>query len=122
LIIYFIPLSENLAVNAIRLMYLFSTQMKQPVYYRLINGNITDVKSMSLCIKEMNIKDSVVFIADKGFFSKDNIEMMKEEHLSYIIPLHRNNSLIDFSPLQRSNFKKEMQDFISNCPFAGFSA
>jgi len=55
--------SENIAINAkgynpdfdfekqIRLMYLFPAHMKQPVYYRLINGNITDVKSMSLCIK-----------------------------------------------------------------------
>jgi len=116
--------SENLGINAkgynpdfdfekqIRLMYLFSAQMKQPVYYRLINGNITDVKSMSLCIKEMNVKDKVVFIADKGFFSDENITMMEKENLSYIIPLHRNNSLIDFSPLQASNFKKEMKYFI----------
>jgi len=91
-----INVSEKLSINAkgynpdfdfdkqIRLMYLFSTQMKQPVYYRLINGNITDVKSMSLCIKEMNVnKDKVVFIADKGFFSAKNIAMMNEEKLSY---------------------------------------
>ena len=116
--------SSNLAVNAkgyspafdfekqIRLMYLFSAQMKQPVYYRLVNGNITDVKSMSLCIKEMEIKDNVVFIADKGFFSKKNIAMMEEEKLSYIIPLHRNNPLIDYSPLQRPGFKKEALYFI----------
>jgi len=115
--------SENLSINAkgynpnfdfkeqIRLMYLFSAQMKQPVYYRLINGNITDVKSMSLCIKEMNVRDNVIFIADKGFFSYENIVMMEEEKLSYIIPLQRNNSLIDFSPLQRPGFKKEMQYF-----------
>jgi transposase len=119
-----VSVSENLAINAkgynpdfdfekqIRLMYLFSAQMKQPVYYRLINGNITDVKSMSLCIKEMNVKDSVVFIADKGFFSAENIAGMEEENLSYIIPLQRNNSLIDFSPLQRGDFKKEMQYFV----------
>ena len=37
---------------------------------------------------------------------------MEEEKLSYIVPLHRNNSLIDFSPLLRSDFKKEMQYFI----------
>ena len=96
----------------IRLMYLFSAQMKQPVYYRLINGNITDIKSMSLCINEMNIKEQVVFIADKGFFSADNIAMMKKETLSYIIPLHRNNALIDYTPLQQSTFKNEMQYFI----------
>ena len=116
--------SGHLAVNAkgynpdfdfekqIRLMYLFSARMKQPVYYRLINGNITDVKSMSLCIKEMNIQDNVVFIADKGFFSVENIGMMEREKLSYIIPLQRNNSLIDYAPLQRPGFKKEMQYFV----------
>ena len=55
-----ISVSENPAVNAqgynpdfdfdkqIRLMYLFSAQMKQPVYYRMVNGNIPDVKSMWL--------------------------------------------------------------------------
>jgi len=90
-----ISVSENLSINAkgynpdfdfdkqIRLMYLFSAQMKQPVYYRLINGSITDVKSMSLCIKEMNVKDKAVFIADKGFFSAKNVAMMNEEKLSY---------------------------------------
>jgi transposase len=119
-----VSVSENLSINAkgynpdfdfdkqIRLMYLFSAQMKQPVYYRLINGNVTDVKSMTLCVKEMNIKDKVVFIADKGFFSAENVAMMDEEKLSYIIPLKRNNSLIDFSPLEQGNFKKEMQYFI----------
>jgi hypothetical protein len=116
--------SENLGINAkgynpgfdfekqIRLMYLFSAQMKQPVYYRMIGGNINDVKSMSLCINEMNVKNKVIFIADKGFFSAENIRAMDEEKLSYIIPLHRNNQLIDFSPLQRNGFKKEMEYFI----------
>jgi len=116
--------SDHLAVNAkgynpdfdfdkqIRLMYLFSAQMKQPVYYRLINGNITDVKSMSLCIKEMNVKDKVTFIADKGFFSAQNIELLDEEELSYIIPLQRNNAMIDFSPLQAGDFKKQLNYFV----------
>jgi hypothetical protein len=119
-----ISVSANLAVNAkgynpdfdfekqIRLMYLFSAQMKQPVYYRLINGNITDVKSMSLCINEMNMKNGIVFIADRGFFSSGNIALMEQEKLSYIIPLLRNNTLIDFSPLEGADFKKEMKYFI----------
>jgi transposase len=93
-------------------MYLFSAQMKQPVYYRLINGNITDVKSMSLCIKEMKIQNDVVFISDKGFFSAENIEEMNKEELSYLIPLHRNNEMIDYSPLEKPNFKKDLNYFI----------
>jgi hypothetical protein len=116
--------SENLSINAkgynpsfdfekqIRLMYLFSAQMKQPVYYRMIGGNINDVKSMSLCINEMNVRNKLIFIADKGFFSAENIRGMDEENLSYIIPLQRNNKLIDYSPLQRAEFEKEMNYFI----------
>ncbi len=113
--------SEQLGINAkgynpshdfdeqIRLMYLFSAQMKCPVYYRLINGNITDISSMSLCIKEMNVRD-VVFIADRGFYSEKNIKELNDNKLQYIIPLRRNNQLIDFSPIQQANYKKEIKN------------
>jgi len=80
------------------LMYIFSAQRKQPVYYKLINGNITDVTSMKQCVEELGI-EKVVFIADKGFYSKKNIEELKNNKLYYIIPLYRNNSLIDYSIL-----------------------
>lgn len=114
--------SDQIAINAkgynpdhdydkqIRLMYLFSAHLMQPVYYRLINGNITDLKSMSLCIKEMKVKD-VVYIADKGFYSKDNIVELEKQTMQYIIPLMRNNHLIDFAPLLKPNFKKELKTF-----------
>ena len=114
--------SEQLGINAkgynpshdfdeqIRLMYLFSAQMKQPVYYRLINGNITDTCSMSLCIKEMNVRN-VVFIADRGFYSEKNINELNNNKLQYIIPLRRNNQLIDFSPLKQANYKKEIGNY-----------
>lgn len=113
--------SDQLGINAkgynpahdfdkqIRLMYLFSAKMKQPVYYRLVNGNIPDIKSMSLCIKEMDVSD-VVFIADKGFYSEKNIFELNQNDLQYIIPLRRNNALIDFSPLQKADFKKELKN------------
>jgi hypothetical protein len=120
-----VSVSENLAINAkgynpnfdfekqVRLMYLFSSQMKQPVYYRLINGNIPDVKSMALSIKEIDIENNnIVFIADKGFSSAANIAMMEEEKLSYIMPLKRDSALIDYSPLCCANFKKDLQYFI----------
>jgi hypothetical protein len=115
-------LSEQLAINAvgynpernydtqIRLMYLFSSELQKPVYYRLINGNITDIKSMALCVQEMNIQD-VIYIADKGFFSLENIQQLEKHNLQYIIPLHRNNKLIDFAPLLKANFKKELKTY-----------
>jgi hypothetical protein len=115
--------SQQLSINArgynpsfdfgkqIRLMYMFSAQFKKPVYYRLINGNITDIASMALCVKEMDVKD-VIFIADKGFYSAGNIKLLDEQNLNYLIPLRRNNPLIDYDPLSKTDFKKTIKYFI----------
>ena len=80
------------------IMFAFSTGLELPIYYRLLPGSIKDIKAFKLCLEESNIKDAVV-IADKGFYSKDNIKSLKEENLSFIIPLKRNNSLIDYSTI-----------------------
>ena len=115
-------LSENIHINAkgynpqhnydpqIRLMYIMSAQLKQPVYYRLINGNITDVTSMKKCVVEFGVQN-VVFIGDKGFYSKQNTDDLQANSLYYIIPLFRNNKLIDFKPLQKANFKQEIKKY-----------
>jgi hypothetical protein len=115
--------SERLGVNAkgynrrsgfgkqIRLMYLFSAQMKKPVYYRLINGNIPDVTSMSLSVKEIGIRDAV-FIADKGFYSAANIAAMDSQNLYYIIPLKRDNKMINYEGFEKNDFKKSRNYFM----------
>ena len=114
-------LSEHLHINAkdynpqhsyvpqVRLMYIFSAQMRQPVYYRLINGNITDVTSMKTCVDELNVKE-VIFIADKGFYSKKNVADLRQNLMYFIIPLYRTNKLIDYKPLQEANFKKNIKN------------
>jgi transposase len=114
--------SDNLHVNAIgynpqanfdkqiRLMYIFSSELKQPVYYRLINGNITDLSSMKACIDELKV-GPVIFIGDKGFYSKSNAETLKNNHLHFIIPLRRDSPLIDYSKLQKSGFKQEAKSY-----------
>jgi transposase len=114
--------SDNLHVNAIgynpqanfdkqiRLMYIFSSELKQPVYYKLINGNITDLSSMQACVEELKV-GPVVFIADKGFYSKSNTEALKSKTLHFIIPLRRDSALIDYTKLQRPNFKEESKSY-----------
>ena len=52
-----------------------------------------------------------LYIADKGFYSTDNIKMLDRERLQYIIPLRRNNPLIDFSILQQPEFKRKIKFF-----------
>lgn len=79
----------------VNLMYLFSAQQHEPVYYRLLPEKIRDVKAFSLTMKECGLKD-VTLIADKGFYSKKNTDTLDEEHLHYIIPLQRGNKLIPY--------------------------
>ncbi len=82
------------------LLLLFSQSRHEPVYYRVLPGNIRDVKSVQLTLKETGSLDTV-FVADKGFYSESNIEEMEQAHLQYVIPLKRNSSLIDYEPLKK---------------------
>jgi hypothetical protein len=94
--------SEDLDVNAkgynssfdfgkqVRLMYFFSAEMKLPVYYRLLGGSIVDVAAMGV--------SDVVYIAAKGFYSKDNVAMPEQRNLKYIMPVRRSNPAIDSCP------------------------
>ena len=95
----------------VNLIYIYSISMKQPVYYRMVNGNIIDLKSMKNCIDEIGL-DKVCFVADKGFYSRENIELLQGHELQYIVPLKRNNGMIDFSLLAEEGFKHKLQYFI----------
>lgn len=107
------------------LLLLFSQNRREPVYYRVLPGNIRDVKSVQITLKEMGTSDTV-FVADKGFYSESNIEEMEQAHLQYVIPLKRNSSLIDYEPLKKcgksgfSHFFKFQDRFIF-CAFRQLS-
>ena len=77
------------------LLYIYSTQTQMPVFYRLLSGNIREVKAMSLTLKQSGVKNCIL-VADKGFHSKANIEELLDEQLSFIVPLRRDNQLIRY--------------------------
>jgi len=81
------------------LLYIYSPGLVQPIFYRLYSGNIREVKGFKLCLQESGIADAVV-VADKGFYSKKNIENLQQEGLHYIIPLKRDSALISYEKLQ----------------------
>lgn len=77
------------------LLYIYSSSLLQPVFYRLYAGNLREVTGFKICLQESGLDDAVV-IADKGFYSEANIQAMNQENLRYIIPLKRDNRLIDY--------------------------
>ena len=88
----------------VNLMYLFSADQHEPVYYRLLPGNIRDVKAFTLTMQECGLKN-VTLIADKGFYSKKNVGDLNAAGLTYIIPLQRGSLLIPYPSSDAFNKK-----------------
>ena len=89
----------------VNLMFIFDRDSKAPVYYRLLPGNIREVKSFKLSLKESGLTNAVI-IADKGFYSKSNIQELEDNNLLYIIPLQRSSLLINYEPLRPLDKRK----------------
>lgn len=86
----------------INLMMAFSASQKMPGYYRVIPGNIRDVVAFKQSVEESGIENLTV-IADKGFGSQRNFDLLDEHDLKYIVPLRRNNGMIDRTKLKSGN-------------------
>jgi transposase len=86
------------------LMYLYSVKTNMPVYYRLLPGNIREVKAFKNSLLEAGLSEAII-IADKGFYSQKNIDLLIQENLKFILPLKRDNSLIDYKTIIDNNFK-----------------
>jgi transposase len=67
-----------------------------PVFYRVLPGNIREVRALGLTLEESAIKQAVM-VADKGFYSQSNIEDAERIQMNYIVPLKRDNQFIDYS-------------------------
>lgn len=92
--------NEHEFVGQVNLLFIYSASLRLPVYYRIVPGNIREVKAFKLTLEDSGIED-VVVIADKGFYSEENIALLENEGLQYIIPLRRSSALIKYPASER---------------------
>ena len=87
----------------VNLLYAFACgENRMPVYYRVVAGNVNDVSAFRLSLGETGL-DNAVVVADKGFGSKANFDLLEGTGIRYIVPLRRNNALFDTSKLEAAN-------------------
>ena len=84
---------HEIHVPQFNLMMLFSSTRTAPTFIRILPGSIRDVSTMADTMDLAGVERCVI-IADKGFYSADNVEKLRKRHLSFIIPLKRNSSII----------------------------
>jgi transposase len=78
---------ENLP--QINLGMVFGEPSSLPLFYSLYQGSIPDIvtlKNILLRLNSFGIKDTL-FVMDRGFFSRHNIEMICESNIKFIIPM-----------------------------------
>lgn len=81
------------------LLYLYDAATLEPLYYRILPGNIREISAFKNTIAASGI-EQCIFMADKGFYSESNISELERAKLQYIIPLKRGNKLIPYQQLE----------------------
>jgi len=78
---------ENDHLPQINLALLFGEESGLPFYYRKLPGNITDVKTVRQLMAEFSVMGyrKVSVILDRGFYSRENINLLYKNHQKFII-------------------------------------
>lgn len=78
---------ENDYLPQINLALLFGEESGLPFYYRKLPGNITDVKTVRQLMAEFSVMGyrKVSVILDRGFYSRENIDLLYKNHQKFII-------------------------------------
>ena len=84
--------------TAVNIMFGYTLGQGVASYYRLLPGNIKDIKAFELCAREYGYKD-VTAIVDKGFQSEANIKMLDGmDGIKFIMAIRRNTKGLDYTP------------------------
>ena len=88
--------------KAVNMMMVYSLDYRLPAYYRILPGNIKDVKAFRICMKESGAS-SAIAILDKTFPSKSNLEFLEKEQIKYIASLRRSTRGLDYTVFENRN-------------------
>ncbi len=95
---------DHIHVPQLNLALLCSLDENLPRMIRVIPGSVRDVKSLYKTVEEIDVKDDVILILDRGFFSIDLIQFLADNNYHYILPARRNSKLYDLNTPLESHF------------------
>ncbi len=83
----------------------YGEQSKLPLFYQMYNGSVNDKSHLKYMLQKNEFvkMNKVKFVMDKGFFSKDNIEILKKGKTRYIIAMPNSLKLTQKLILDNSN-------------------
>ena len=78
---------EHDRLPQLNLALVFGQESNLPFYYRKLAGNIPDSKTICHLLDELNILgySKVKLVMDRGFYSKDNINNLFQNHVKFLV-------------------------------------
>lgn len=78
---------DNDRLPQINLLLLFGQKSNLPFYYRKLAGNIPDVKTMRVLLRDLDVLGypKVKLVIDRGFYSKDNVNGLYQNHVKFLM-------------------------------------
>ncbi len=78
---------ENDLLPQLNLAIVFGESSNLPFYYRKLSGNIPDVKTVQHLLADLNNLgfDKIKLVMDRGFYCRDNINMLYKAHLKFLL-------------------------------------
>jgi transposase len=78
----------------VNIVLLSSVDLHLPTMIRVVPGSIKDVSTLKASIADLDLT-LITLIMDRGLFSEENIRVMLESNLNFVVPTRRNSSLYD---------------------------
>lgn len=71
----------------INLLLLFGQKSNLPFYYRKLAGNIPDVKTIRVLMRDLDVLGypRVKLVTDRGFYSMDNVNGLYQNHIKFLM-------------------------------------
>ncbi len=94
-------------------LYAYSYSKKKPVYYKLLEGSVSDKANLTDILNEASINNCIALV-DNGFESSDNIKGLLSNKNKYIMALKRSSKLVPDEFLKDITGDKAKQIFLNN--------
>ena len=104
---------ENLP--QVNLGVVYSDKKKLPLFYKTYQGSIKDVSTLKNISNEVSVMgiSKIVFVLDRGFYSKDNIDEVIKNNFDFVIAGSSSSNVInDLITKHQSNIKNSDKAFL----------
>lgn len=92
--------ADGVLSEQVKLLLLWGMNTHRPGFLKVLPGSLNDAATLVRASEESGLKD-VVFVGDKAFYSRQNVEFLEANHAHYALALKRDFTFLEHPPASR---------------------